>query len=272
MMRAHAFAIALSSLSIAAVPARTWAGPVSDPQAAAQDELEAGLAAYQRGDYDTAIGHFRRAYELHESPQYLYAWAQAARSAGDCASAIDLYRRFIESGATGDSRVAAEQNEARCREQLETTPAPQVPTAEPPPSTETETETAPTPEPDPTRRDEAPASSRARPDALGLGLLVGGSVAVAAGGTVLAISGVRRVRQSDTSQYDRFDALDREIDRLDIAGSVTLGIGAALVLGGAIRLALVQRQRRALARTTLVSPALGPGGSPMLVLTIRPTR
>jgi tetratricopeptide (TPR) repeat protein len=270
MMRAHAFAIALSSLSIAAVPARTWAGPVSDPQAAAQDELEAGLAAYQRGDYDTAIGHFRRAYELHESPQYLYAWAQAARSAGDCASAIDLYRRFIESGATGDSRVAAEQNEARCREQLETTPAKQVPAAEPPPSGEPET--APTPEPDPTRTDEAPAASRARPDALGLGLLVGGSVAVAAGGTVLAISGVRRVRQSDTSQYDRFDALDREIDRLDIAGSVTLGIGAALVLGGAIRLALVQRQRRALARTTLVSPALGPSGSPMLVLTIRPTR
>lgn len=270
-------AVAIAAATIAVTPSEVCAQPSPEPEVAAQQELEAGLAAYQRGDYASAIARFRHAYELHESPQYLYAWAQAARSAGDCAAAIDLYRRFIDTGATGDSRVAAEQNEARCREQLQQAraraqaePQPEAPLPQPAPDPATSTARSPA---DPAAPDDPPDDrtppSRA-PDRIGLGLLVAGSAAVIAGGTVLAISGVRRVRQSDTVQYDRFDTLDAEIDRLDIAGGVTLGVGAALAIGGAIRLGLVHRKRRNVARTTFVAPAFGPGGTPMLVLSIRP--
>jgi tetratricopeptide (TPR) repeat protein len=239
------------ALAVAAAP----------PSAAADAALTEGRTAYDRGDYAAAIEHFERAYALAPDPLYLYPWAQAARNAGDCAVAIELYQRFIDSGVAGDARAAAEQNIARCREDLASQPAP-----------------APDPEPVPVATDSPPTPTlpvaptevtpRVRPDAWGVALTVTGASAILAATAVLAVAENRRAAQSEAFEYERFDALDTTIDRLHIAGGVTLGVGVALTLGGAIRLALVARRRRP-APPVAIAPAMTPHGGPMLGLSMR---
>lgn len=264
--------------SAEAAPSSAEAAPSSAAIEASQREVEAGSAAYDAGDFTRALEHFKRAYELHPSPPYLYAWAQAARNAGDCATAIELYRRFIEAGATGVSLEAARQNEARCADEL----AARARTDEP--VTPIPTEPAPSlPTFEPTTPDKTPVSERPPPppDGLGLLLVVTGGAAAGAGAVLLGVAGARRATQANERSYQRFDELDPQIDRLAIAGGVTLGVGAALALAGGIRLGTRARRsrsgaRRGGARQALVVPTLDAMGTPMVVVrwgsVIRPTR
>src|SRR5690606_31710618 len=183
----------------------TAAAPTTDETVAASErELQAGLAAYAEGEFATALEHFERAYGLHPSPDYLYAWAQAARSSGDCATAVDLYRRFTDAGATGASLEAARQNEIRCAEQLAAEAE-----AEAPPVTESE----PTPELPPVE-DDPPPPPPPRRDRLGLAFVITGGVAAGVGVGLLAVAGARQATQADQTSYQRFDELDPGIDRL----------------------------------------------------------
>jgi tetratricopeptide (TPR) repeat protein len=254
--------LAALAASLAAAPAHA-AAPDREAVQASERELRAGLAAYEAADYAVAIEHFERAYALHPSPQYLYAWAQAARSAGDCAAAVDLYQRFIASGATGASLQAAQQNETRCRELLAEAARAEDVTAEA--------------EPEPTPAEPAivadtptePARPRRRPDGLGIALVATGGAALGTGAALLAIASARRATQDDATDYDRFDALDRQILRLDVAGGATLGVGAALAIAGVIRLTTKARRNRADPRQArLVIPTIDARGTPLLLLRI----
>lgn len=250
---------------IGAAPAPAHAAaPDREAVQASERELRAGLAAYEAADYAAAIEHFERAYALHPSPQYLYAWAQAARSAGDCRAAVDLYQRFIASGATGASLQAAQQNEARCRERLEeqaraenaaeATVEPEPTPAEPPIVADTPAE---------------PARLRRRPDALGIALVTTGGLALGTGAALLAVASARRTEQDGVTDYDRFDALDRQILRLDVAGGATLGVGAALAIAGVIRLTVKSRRDRVTPRQArLVLPTIDARGTPLLLVRI----
>ncbi|MEM9462972.1 MAG: tetratricopeptide repeat protein [Myxococcota bacterium] len=233
---------------------QAWAmgGPSeSSPRGSGREALQAGLAAFEQEDYAVAIEHFERAYALDRDPAYLYAWAQAARLAGDCEAAVDLYRRFVDAGAEGAQREAALQNEARCREQLAAAQtSPTEPEPEPEPTAEPEVAVRPS--------DDLPRSRR-RPDPLGLSLLVTGSVAAVAGSVVLGVGEGRRIGQARETDYDRFDSLDAQIDRFHIAGGVTLGVGVALAIGGVVRL-LIVRRRSSLARVPWPSLSLHAGG------------
>jgi tetratricopeptide (TPR) repeat protein len=254
--------LAALAASLAAAPAH--AAPDREAVQASERELRAGLTAYEAADYAVAIEHFERAYALHPSPQYLYAWAQAARSAGDCAAAVDLYQRFIASGATGASLQAAQQNETRCREQLaEAAQADAAAEASAPPE--------PTPVEPPIVADAPtePARPRRRPDGLGIALVATGGAALGTGAALLAIASARRTTQDAATDYDRFDALDRQILRLDVAGGATLGVGAALAIAGVIRLATKARRNRADPRQArLVIPTIDARGTPLLLLRI----
>lgn len=256
--------LAALALGPAVLPRPAVAAPVEDAVAASERELDAGLAAYAEGDFTTAIEHFERAHALHPSPDYLYAWAQAARSAGDCATAIELYRRFIATGPTGASLEAARQNEARCAEQLAAEP--EI-TAVPPPPTEPQP-----PPPSPPHDEPAPERPRARPDAVGLSLVVTGGAALGAGSVLLGLASARVATQERQTSYQRFDELDREIDRLHVAGGITLGVGAALAVAGAIRLGLRARHARRSPRHAMLVPGLDAHGTPMIVLRITDLR
>lgn len=64
---------------------------------AAKVRLDAGLARYSAGQYESAIVEFEAAFEIDPEPSLLFTWAQAERLAGHCDQAVPRYRRFIAS-------------------------------------------------------------------------------------------------------------------------------------------------------------------------------
>lgn len=255
--------LAAIAVVLALVPAPVHAHAPATDVDAARVELEAGLAAYERKEFAAAQAHFERAHGLDPTPSSLYAWAQAARGAGDCATAVELYRRFIDEGATGDSREAAEKNEARCREILASAPPPAV--VEPPPPADVAPAPAPVVDPSPT--DGRASAPRRKPDVAGIALVSVGAAAIVGGAVSIGVGEALRAEQADTRDYDRFDELDPKIDALHIAGGVVLGVGVVLAVVGAVRLGLARRRDRHVAstprfgRTTgMLGPAVGPRG------------
>ncbi|MBL4684912.1 MAG: hypothetical protein JKY37_10010 [Nannocystaceae bacterium] len=206
---------------------------------------DAGLRAYERGDFREAMVQFERAYASGEAPADLYGWAQAARNAAQYSVAIALYRRFIDLGMEGDSRTAAESNIARCEEQLAAAePEPEAsPTVSPIISAPRPiTHADPVDQPRPHRREQ-------RPDPLAVILLSTGGAATIAGAVIVGVGEVRRSTQGGTTEYREFDNLDGQIDRLHIAGGVALGVGVALATAGIVRLVL-RRKRRGAAKAS----------------------
>lgn len=62
---------------------------------------EEGLDLYRRGDYAGAIAKLDLSYAKTAAPGLLYDLAQAHRLNGDCARALEHYRRFLASEPTG---------------------------------------------------------------------------------------------------------------------------------------------------------------------------
>ncbi|MCH9684691.1 MAG: hypothetical protein K0V04_24865 [Deltaproteobacteria bacterium] len=197
----------------------------------------AGLEAYDGGRFADAVAYFERAYAVDGEPGDLYGWAQAMRNTGDCRRAIALYEQFIDLGVGGPPQVAAVQNVERCQEQLARQPEPQ-----PPPEPEPEPEPEPTALTEPNPFDTPPPPRR--PSPLAVSLLAVGSAATVAGAVVLGVGEVQRATQADAAGYQRFDALDARVDRLHVAGGVTLGAGVVLVAVGATLMALQRRRGR----------------------------
>jgi len=131
---------------------------------AAKQYVDAGLAAQNTGDYDTAITFYEKAYELVPHPVLLFNMAQAHRLAKRDERALELYKKYLAADPKGAqaktaseivaeieaklaATKAAEQAEAaRAEEQakkdaaaarpveVRSAPEPARPGAEPPPS------------------------------------------------------------------------------------------------------------------------------------------
>lgn len=61
----------------------------------ARDLAAKGQVHYDRGEYETAIVHFREAYDLVHTPGLLYNLGQAYRLQGDCVNAATMYRHYL---------------------------------------------------------------------------------------------------------------------------------------------------------------------------------
>ncbi|HUQ06991.1 MAG TPA: hypothetical protein VM261_31080 [Kofleriaceae bacterium] len=61
----------------------------------AREAAARGQTHYDRGEYDTAIVHFREAYDLVHTPGLLYNLGQAYRLNGDCVNAATMYRHYL---------------------------------------------------------------------------------------------------------------------------------------------------------------------------------
>ena len=66
----------------------------ADKEASAVHYKEA-KKKYNLGDFDEAIVLFKKAYDEHEAPAYLYNIAQANRQIGNCKKALFFYERFL---------------------------------------------------------------------------------------------------------------------------------------------------------------------------------
>lgn len=87
--------MALASLA----SARLARGETSVQQA--RELYETGLQSYRAGNYDDAIAKLQASYQLVAAPGLLYDMAQAHRLKGDCASARNLYRQFLDRSPGG---------------------------------------------------------------------------------------------------------------------------------------------------------------------------
>lgn len=209
---------------------------------------------FQAQEWDLAIEALMEAYAADPNPAYLYARAQAERMRGNCRVAIALYERFLESGTTEQQREDTQRHVRLCEEKLfneeaHTPLEPGPPAPEPGPEDRPPwTDDEPEPEPRPWFRDPA-----------GLTLLATGTAAVAVGGIMWGL-GARELDRAPEANIE--EAYERQVTqgRRDIAiGATVVGIGAAVMLSGTIRLAVRARRSRVTASGWLGPRSAGLG-------------
>lgn len=218
----------------AAAPGRHGA---TEPEALAH--LDAAESAFQAGDYDTATVHFKAAYAAEQRPEILYAWAQVERIAGNYRVAAGLYEAFFEqapeSRSAGQARAHAIEMRALAG-------------GEPDPSEQDPDDTEE--DPDDTEQDPGDTEQDLGDDEPGSPLkgewiapaLLGAGAAIAIAGGVIMVLGRNRVAASSTTPTEQ--AYFSEISagrQVYYAGAATLGAGGLIMVGGAIRYALVAR-------------------------------
>jgi tetratricopeptide (TPR) repeat protein len=238
--------VALPWLLVLALAAPEKGSLLSDP--VAMEHFEAAQRAFNEGDYDAASKELERAFLIEPADALLYPWAQAERFSGRCKVAIDLYRRFLETDPSPNFRVAAEENLARCRAEVEE--AGEDSGGEPDPLEEDPLDdgwdaVAATEEdrPETAKPDDRSKAAWIR-DPLG-GVLSGLGVAgVATGAALMAVSLSRagRVAEEDTNQ-GYLDAR-KSATNLRNAGAIALGVGGALLIGGIVRYVVVAKRSK----------------------------
>src|SRR5262245_50392213 len=102
----------LGAIGAAAAPgyarAQSAAAPVDKKQVAKQ-YVDAGLAAQESGDYETALTFFLKAYQLVPHPTLLFNMAQAHRLAGHLDQALTLYKRYLSEDPDGAQAATARE-------------------------------------------------------------------------------------------------------------------------------------------------------------------
>jgi len=212
-------------------PLEAWTAPAGLSDSDAVAHFERAQQHFNDEDYAAAIPELKAAYALEPNPMLLYAWAQAERLAGSCSRAAELYRRFLDTEPAQDQRQLAEANLVDCE-------------AEPEPEELEPDELEPDElEPDAMNDDETPL----RPwylDRAGGAMMGVGLASVIGGGVLMAVArgGVRDAGAAQIQQ-DHIDAESRA-RRNNTVGIIVLGVGSGLVVGGAIRYAILEARGR----------------------------
>jgi tetratricopeptide (TPR) repeat protein len=214
--------------------------PPIKPEARAR--FARGLEYYKMKEYEAAISEFEAAYAIDPRNEILFAQAQAERLSGDCASAVTLYRRFLQGNPPAVHAEAAHTSLDKCEVALRSTPdgKPVESNEPPPPATppESPTEAAPAAAVPPASQPQAAPKTPKRPfykDALGDTFAIAGVVALGAGvGLYLASSSDVDAADAATSYSEHARLLDRAESRRTYA-LVGLGAGAALLVGATVR-------------------------------------
>jgi tetratricopeptide (TPR) repeat protein len=113
--------VLLGTVATAVIPWQAHAQPVPAADKAktdtAREYVNAGLAAQNAGDYDTAISLFEKAHALVPHPVLLFNMAQANRLAGRIEKALALYARYLAEAPKGaqakDARALVAEIEAK---------------------------------------------------------------------------------------------------------------------------------------------------------------
>jgi tetratricopeptide (TPR) repeat protein len=225
------------------------AAAASEPEGAGQDPQGADAAyqeaeaAYQRGEWLEAAEALERAYALDPRPTFLYRRGHALREAGSCRAAVASFEAFLAVANDPADRQEAQGWIDHCQRVLASEGEPEDASTEPEPdpSTAPEPETSPPPRIDPWGT--AGVGAGAGLVVLG-GALFGASQAVASGGPAT---------QTETEYLAR----ERRTAALSISGIVSMSVGGAALLAGAIRLGVLASRRRADARTSDARKAAG---------------
>jgi hypothetical protein len=224
------------------------------PSALAQDSVEvarrhfeAGTAAFDTGDYATAVREFRASYELTHHPDILFNIYSAAERGGSVEEAVTALEHYLAEGTIEpERRPALEQRLARLRERV----------AEPEPD--------PVVEPDPIVEPEpAPAPSGGAHPA-GVALLVGAGVAGLLFGGLAIGSALEADRLANECGADR-TCTDEQVSTLaalNTAADVTWPIAAAAGIAGLVLIFVLPPEQSA---HTRVVPVIGPNVAGLVI-------
>jgi tetratricopeptide (TPR) repeat protein len=201
-------------VAVATAPARA-------PTRPAAEAAERALVHYEAGRYDEARSEIARAYMIEPWPEFLFARAQIERADGDCTAAREFYDLYLDADPPERGAKLAADGIAAC------------PVRPPPPRV------------DPT--DGAPADARRTKVVRDIGIAstaFGGAALVAA--TVLYAVGRAQQRSAAEAQnHGVFGARIDRAERLGVAGTAAVSVGAILTTAGVVQLVVASRQRRA---------------------------
>jgi tetratricopeptide (TPR) repeat protein len=230
---------------------------LSNPEAKAK--FQEAQAAFKANDFDAAAAAVEAAYIIEPNPMLLYPWAQAERSRGNCAAAVELYQRFLDTEPPEAAATPARENMERCKEQL----AAEEPEPEPEPDVvdeviEEEPEPEPEPTPTPVKKDDEPKAKAWYKDPVG-GVLVGvGVVGVGVGAGLMGAGASAAGKAADEDMHTDYLAARDRATGLRNGGAIALSIGGALVVGGVVRYVLVAKKgKQGKASAWRMTPELG---------------
>ena len=220
-------AIALAVVPLPALADNAWSGGVP---AKARALAERGRASHDAGDYAAAIAAFTQAYVMAPSPALLFNLAQAYRLQGDCDDAALMYRRYLATNPSPEGRALAEMHLAsveRCIHMLSL----HIPVESP-----SGRIVAPAPREKLAAALVAPAPSRkaAIEKDVGIGLAIGGSVAIAAAAYYAVVA---HNAANDVAEAYAKGAKWKDVAATDERGKTASSRAKLLGAGGAIGIA-----------------------------------
>ena len=243
--------IAFAALSLATATAH--AGEPRSPDVIPQKAralAEQGRAFHNAGDYGNAIVAFKEAYVMAPSPGLLFNLAQAYRLAGNCDDASLMYRRYLNTGPSPESRVIAEAHLAgveRCMHQRGLGIQVEEPTtgALKPPAPDGGTVFAEPP---------GPRGSSLKQN-VGIGLTLGGAIALSAAAYYAfdARSAANSVEEAYATgaKWRDIEAIDQRGERSAHYATI-LGIGGGVAVVGGVTLYLLGKRAERLAPIAVV--------------------
>ncbi len=188
-----------------------------------------GVAAYQKGDYAGASDALGQSYKLEPDVETLYAWAQSERQQNKCESAIDLYKKLLDTDIPAENKEAVQTKLDECKaivaaktgvldKPLDTPPKDDKPVEQPiaPPA-------------------ERPSGGGTPwwKDTIGDALTVGGVVGLGVGAYFLYSAS-----QAEQRSKDSFADFESEQDKAESRGRIGViatVAGGAMLVGGIVR-------------------------------------
>jgi tetratricopeptide (TPR) repeat protein len=222
-------AIAVLFAPIAARAEGAWSGTVP---AKARTLADRGRAFHDAGDYPNAITAFTQAYVMAPSPALLFNLAQAYRLLGDCDDAALMYQRYLTTSPSPEGRALAELHLAtveRCIHKLglhipvETAAGRLI--VPPPPAALAMTAIP------------APSRTARIEKGVGIGLMLGGSVALA---VAVYYTVQAHAAANDVAAAYAMGAKWKDVAAIDASGKAAatrakiFGAGAALGVAGGV--------------------------------------
>jgi tetratricopeptide (TPR) repeat protein len=211
--------------------------------ARAEEHFQRGLAHYKAEEYEAAIAEFQAGFEIDPHPRLLFNWAQSERLSGDCATAVELYRKLSAEEIPPAVAEVVDDNLTFCERAL----------AHPPiqDNGNGNDDVDPVPSPDPADRATqgavvAPDNGLRRPwyvDSIGGALVASGVVSMTIGLYYYDLS----ADELEAALHD--DTLPEFNDHLSAARSdrliaqIAAGVGLAAVTAGVLRYVLHQPPR-----------------------------
>ncbi len=208
----------------------------------ARKHFEAGTAAFNLGEFKTAVDEYKAAYKLRSDPVFLYNIAQAYRMGNDLEQALFFYRSYLHNAPNAPNLDEVSERIRVLEEQHKKVAQPPN-TPRPPEQQQTEQTATPPPEQTTTTREQQqpppPATSTARAEGspkLRLAGVITGSVGVAALVAGIAVFVVGRGDASDlvdAKPNTVFSPSDeRNAHALQPAGVALMITGGVLAVGG----------------------------------------